>query len=493
MHVAKTVSVAVVFILTSFVATAVAQDGDGPPRGPEGLGVADLVGEILDLDAMTRRPDPIYEIESHFPKPGTSVPLRVDTKGDRKEYVVAEGKGPGAITSIWLEKAVGSLRLYFDGSPLASVDLDSTLIRRDQVRIFHGAFSAATGAGVEIRFPMPYAKSFKLTVDEAPGCFRVVTRRYPEKTMVRTFVMKDAMVATFMMPDAATKPAGPAEWRLPEPESSILPPPTGIIECAAGRESVIWRDDTRAPQAIRFLALDDITSGNAKEIWERCRLVLEFDGERTVDMSMGEFFGPVPEFLPYEIHTTGQRQLIGPVRWCAWPMPYRKSVVVRVKNPTRTAIKHIRVTIATSNYEWTDTSMLFAAKSTAGGRIDLRGPGRLVGETATMTGRGWTGRERVLPDGATSAPFVSTRVRFGATGDTPFAMPFGATGRFLPDRDWFVSFSRPRIGVLRQVVAIGTHRRVEEDAGLDAPYRMVLPCAEAAVTPSIAITPRRTW
>ena len=43
--------------------------------------------------------------------------LRVEGKGDRQEWVLAEAQGPGYVSRIWSANPDGELRIYIDGSP----------------------------------------------------------------------------------------------------------------------------------------------------------------------------------------------------------------------------------------------------------------------------------------------------------------------------------------------------------------------------------------
>ena len=91
-----------------------------------------LLTEMTDRSAVARFPSPAYtckQFSSYDPASTSSDNratwfangdqghyLRVEQVGDRKEYVMAEMAGPGAIVRVWSPDPKGTLRVYLDGA-----------------------------------------------------------------------------------------------------------------------------------------------------------------------------------------------------------------------------------------------------------------------------------------------------------------------------------------------------------------------------------------
>ena len=182
-----------------------------------------LLQEMADREQITRFPDPSYTLRLHssydrgtyakdmpswFANGDASQFVRVEQNEGRRELVMMDAKGPGAVVRWWVTVAgtdgKGMLRIYIDGKlavegsvldlvsggVLCSAPLsDSVSPQTDYLRRGHNLY-----------LPLPYAKSCKLTY-ESPTVwarnnneafyYNVEARTYPEGTRVESFSMKN--------------------------------------------------------------------------------------------------------------------------------------------------------------------------------------------------------------------------------------------------------------------------------------------------------------
>ena len=97
---------------------------------PEAITTASLLADMTDLAAMAEFPDPPYTCqqfssydraaksptEDWFANGDCGQYLRVEDKDGRKEHVMMDAEGPGAIVRIWSANPNGTLRIYLDGA-----------------------------------------------------------------------------------------------------------------------------------------------------------------------------------------------------------------------------------------------------------------------------------------------------------------------------------------------------------------------------------------
>src|SRR5512139_4062193 len=96
------------------------------------VSVEDLLDEMADLGRLAALPDPAYTTRqfSSYDRASTTHSdqvgwfanadcgqyLRVEERAGRKERVMMDAAGPGAIVRIWSANPAGTLRIYLDGS-----------------------------------------------------------------------------------------------------------------------------------------------------------------------------------------------------------------------------------------------------------------------------------------------------------------------------------------------------------------------------------------
>jgi hypothetical protein len=123
-------------------------------------------------------------------------PLRVTSDG---QYVIAETNGPGEIVSIW--STINGGDVTNDG--LITIELDGHVaLSTNYQALVSGALGAPwvwplvgnlydTSGGAQIKVPMPYTQSMRVTVQGNPDYFHVIYRQFNDATGVKTFDPSD--------------------------------------------------------------------------------------------------------------------------------------------------------------------------------------------------------------------------------------------------------------------------------------------------------------
>ncbi|MBO7680937.1 MAG: hypothetical protein J6S75_14870, partial [Thermoguttaceae bacterium] len=192
----------------------------GAPRAEEKAAVSlpSLLTEMLDRSTITHVPDPWYTCrqassydrasvspeEGWFANDDCSQFLRQEERtlpdgAVRKEWVLMDAAGPGAIVRFWITapQYVNNLYFYIDGA-------EEPVIAGPSDQIIGGAFLAGeplsqeTARGRNLYLPIPYAKSIKVTcdkIDTQPAFYYQINyRTYAEGTEVESF-SADALAA----------------------------------------------------------------------------------------------------------------------------------------------------------------------------------------------------------------------------------------------------------------------------------------------------------
>ena len=319
----------------------------------EKITVTSLLKEMVDFEALARKPHPFfkeatassYSRESHkggeawFDNRDVGQYLSTESNDGRKEHVLADLKGPGTISRFWSANPTMAniVRFYFDGEARPRLELPLADFFKGEKPPFGPAFSYISGTGGNLYFPLPYSSSLKITIEEKDKPVRLYYeigfRSYEFGTEVETFDLQDASswepVAAeasraLSNPKAAAAPDG-SRWlahslTIKPGKTESLPELAGekaIYEWSAQvletRESLKWDDPKRAHNAWRFLLLE-----------------ISFDGEKSVRVPLGDFFGSGPGVNPYEnlfFTVDGNGKMTSRLL-----MPFKRSMLLNLTN-----------------------------------------------------------------------------------------------------------------------------------------------------------------
>jgi hypothetical protein len=354
--------------------------------------------------------------------------IRTETNEGRKEWVIMEHEGPGAIVRFWTPlhgpKNKQIIRFYFDGakSPGITANLNDLMRGRLFVKppfaFVASDEKAVEGVAGDLYLPIPFAKGCKITLDSLPFYYNINYRAYEKGTEVKTFAMNEYEAAGDSLKKTAdvlktiryvaTEPVRYRKIEKPWIDTgdvgtigTIQPRGELVINLPPGRN------------AIHRLVVN-IDLKQASKAFCSTVLTANFDGEATIWCPVGEFFGcgdrlgGVQDWYRF----AGQDAKLTAL----WVMPYGKSAHVALKN-CGTIPVDASIVASVQPCHWDDRSMHFHAtwrhqypietKKAAGtmdwNYLEATGQGVYVGDTLTVfsPSPAWYGEgdERVYVDG----------------------------------------------------------------------------------------------
>jgi hypothetical protein len=324
-----------------------------------------LLGEMTDLAGLAEFPSPAYLCrqfssydraskspdEDWFANNDRGQHLRVEDHAGRKEFVMMDAAGPGAIVRIWSANPSGMVRVYLDGGEQPVLEASATELLGGDYPGLPKPLAGTRARGWNLYFPIPYARHCKVTVDRGDLYYHVNYRTYEPGTHVETFQLDQLETlaepiqrVASQLSDArqvGTTTSGSAEqFRLvlqPGGTERVTLTGPGAISRAAVRLSAVNRDNALRGVVVR----------------------IEFDGEATVESPLGDFFGSGPGINPYQGLPMGMTQW-GEM-YSHWYMPFRKSAEIELANYTGEEVT-LTGELALADYRWTEDSMHFHAK-----------------------------------------------------------------------------------------------------------------------------------
>ncbi len=413
-----------------------------------------LLGEMIDRDAVATLAAPPFILKqaSSYDR-RTSDPadpqtwhanndysyfLRAEVNEGRREWVIMEETGPGAIVRFWLpldasdEKRI--IRIYFDGSstPAITSRFNALISGRTLVRppfafiAWHedslskqmrSDFKSRAHCGSNLYLPIPFAKGCKITLDEQPFYYVLNYRVYEQGTKIKSFTQADLAAVKPVIDrvgnallnvdatvsfDTAISPA----LATTKP-TEIAPGKSLSLDLPAGANAVrniqVSIDPRDAPQALRSLVLQ-----------------ATFDDESTIWCPIGEFFGCGVRLRKVE---DWWRTVKEDGRLSArWIMPYGRSARVSLLNVGNKSWT-VSMQAATAPRAWDNRTLHFHASwhcdlgmktrpMSDWNYLEVTGQGRYVGDCLTVYSpvSKWYGEgdERIYYDGAAFPDHIGT-------------------------------------------------------------------------------------
>lgn len=394
---------------------------------PRPVTTRSLIGEMTDLDGLAEYPEPSFTCRqaSSYDRAATTPDdpntwfanadanhfLRVEERRGRKEYVMMDADGPGAIVRIWSANPKGTLRIYLDGRSRPVIEAPMADLLGGKVQGVPAPIAGERSMGWNSYLPIPYARHCKVTSDRDGFYYHVNYRTYAPGTPVRSFHPRHLAGARSAVDRTALHLATPADIEPPSTATVVLnsgEPQTGP-DLAPG-ESL--RTELRTPAAHALVELRArVEADDSAETLRHLVLTIAFDGEQTVECPLGDFFGTSPGInayasLPMGIERDG-------TLWSRWVMPFRQHVALAVRNAGRRPAR-VQLRAAVRRYAWTGQSMYFHAGWRSAFDVPTRpfrdwnyltadGPGVFVGAAfaiANPTKLWWgEGDEKIYVDG----------------------------------------------------------------------------------------------
>jgi hypothetical protein len=428
------------------------------PAGTPAVGVRSLLREMVDFEILAGRPRPYFKEamassysresrkggEAWFDNNDVGQYVRTETNAGRKEHVLADLRGPGAITRFWSANPdlLNTVRFYFDGEARPRLELPLASLFTGLTPPWGPEFSYISGTGGNLYYPFPFGASLKITIEEKDKPVRLYYeighRAYPAGTAVETYDPARAADWAAAQADTARTLSHPKSAAAPEAKlltaqltiepgrTAEFPPLKGeqaVYEWSARilgtRESRDWADPKRPHNAWRNMLLD-----------------IEFDGQRSVSVPLGDFFGSAPGINPYEnlfftvaADGTMTSRLLMPFKTGmrlrltnAGPIAYSIELKVRAgRRPFSEGTYHLRAqwgTLTRDSWPFFDHNFL-----------DAKGEGKVVGtvyQIANPTLIWWgEGDQKIFVDGE---PFPST---FGTGTEDDYGFAYGDNNPFV--------------------------------------------------------------
>lgn len=280
--------------------------------------------------------------------------IRTEEKNGKKEWVLMDHVGPGAIVRTWMPfLSAGEpntdivIKIYLDGS-------DEPVLEGNMLGLLDGTglipyplAHQSLRSSVSF-FPIPYAKGCKITTSEKPFFFQFTYRAYDDYTPIKTFTKEDFNKALPL-----TKKVG---------DLLLNPIITDISETIAlsgkigsKKEKSVTLTEGNAAITELTLKLDDYKN---PKVTRTVVLKIEFDGEQTVWCPIGDFFGTGIGLNP--VHGFYSSVTEDGTMTSRWVMPYEKSGKISVVNLGKKSIKvDLKATVGT--WKWNADSMYFNA------------------------------------------------------------------------------------------------------------------------------------
>lgn len=390
---------------------------------PSRITTAVLLDEMTDLRRLTKLPKPAYTTkqfssydrasksptENWFANQDWGQFLRVEERAGRQEHVMMDAEGPGAMVRIWSANPDGVLRIYLDGADKPAIEAPMKELLGGRTAGIPSPLSGERSKGWNLYFPIAYARQCKITSDKGGFYYHVNYRTYDKGTDVVTFNPADLTSLAGKIQDVAARLSDTRKGGGPPAERKKTP---FDVQLAPGKEATL--NETNGPKAIcGFLV--HLGAVNLQVAARTVVLNMEFDGERTVDCPIGDFFGMAPGIIPYASLPLGVTETNPADLWCHWWMPFGKKARITVRNLGDQNV-HVHGAVAVMPYDWDDRSLLLHAKwritRDLPGRpfsdwthLQCAGTGRFVGGALHIVNfvRPWWGEgdEKIYVDGET--------------------------------------------------------------------------------------------
>jgi hypothetical protein len=289
------------------------------------ISVRTLLRQLVDLSSIARLPEPPYvahqassydrrslrptDAEGWFANDDWASAtrpnyLRVEERAGRREYVLMDASGPGALVRIWSASPVGTMRFYFDGESKPEIEVPFELLLRGQGPI-PKPFSYVAAKGFNAYFPLPFQKGLKVTIDSLVGknpwqegtferiYYHLGYRSYPAEVANRIRTFRSAELATMLRDVEKTARVFREPWRAYESS-----PTARSVPLSSDGDELRVAIEQPGGGVVRELTL--LVRDTSEAALRRASITVRFDGETMVATPLGDFFGTGPGLTPYD-------------------------------------------------------------------------------------------------------------------------------------------------------------------------------------------------
>lgn len=411
-----------------------------------------LLDEMTDRHAITVYPEPGYKLKQFSSYDRRSIGpgeegwyanadytqfIREEENQGRREFVMFDHEGPGAIVRWWMTFAGagshdGTIRIYLDNNNEPVVEdnilkvLSGQLLAGEPLSSSVSPESDYSRRGHNLYLPIPYAQHCKITYEcdsividansRKPSVYYNINYRdYNESVRVETFDMDKLSQYDEIIQRVNRDLLSSPEIRAEPVTVSGEIEPGDKVNYSTGKGN----------QAICRIKMN-IESENPDQALRSTVLEISFDDMTTVWIPAGDFFGTGFQLHPSQTWYTEVKSDGDMISY--WVMPFRESANIQVHNFDSITVS-INMEISFEPYKWRKNSMYFGSSwheyhkiSTAGSEhvggtgehfdinyIDIQGKGVYSGDAVTVfnTADAWWGEgdEKIFVD---DEPFPSS-------------------------------------------------------------------------------------
>lgn len=393
------------------------------------ISIASLLYEMVDRDAIASYPKIEFRLkqESSYNRasinPKDSVGwfinhdfnskekdhnfIRIEENNGKKEWVLMDHNGAGAIVRTWMPflnpnnpSTTSVIKIYLDGASEPVLEGNTLGLLNGTGKIPFPLAHKSLRSAVSF-FPIPYAKSCKVTVTERPFFYQFTYREYAEGTIIKTFTTEDFNEAEGQIKQVCESLLAPKNTK--EGETVKLNETLGAKE----EKSIVLPQGTLA---LRALALK-LGSYADSTITRSVVIKMEFDEQQTVWCPIGDFFGSGIGLNPFQGWYRTVRE--DGTMSCRWVMPYKESAKVSILNLGNESVD-FQIEAVVDAWDWDENSMYFNAAwrgedpvptrpFSDWNYVTLKGRGVYVGDALTIMNpveKWWgEGDEKIWVDG----------------------------------------------------------------------------------------------
>ncbi len=335
-----------------------------------------LIGEMTQLQKLVEYPDPPFVVTQSSSYDRASVApgsdtwfankdwgnyLRTEDHNGRKEFVLADVEGPGAMVRYWSPNPAGITRIYIDGSDTPAIEAKTVELLSGKVAPFLAPVAQETSKGWSLYAPIPYQKSLKVTIDNSDSnaermYYQVQTRKYRSDVTIEPFSIKALESSKFVRMLKSI------------PASSFVPSQDiHEIQIAPGGEDTIHFDGSGiVPELVfKFELPGELSSWKdprqLHNVLRNLRLQGTFDDELCIDAPLGDFLGcqvgywPVST-LPMTVNENGTAIF-------RFPIAFQTSGHLKISNSGAIPVR-FQLVASQKPYRWTQNSMHLKAQWT---------------------------------------------------------------------------------------------------------------------------------
>jgi hypothetical protein len=416
--------------------------------GKKTVSIESLLNEMVDRNELARFPDPAFtckqfssydrasvakDLPGWFANDDCSMFIRVEDMNGRREFVLMDTEGPGAIVRWWMtfggkNSGKGIMRVYIDDFSTPAIEgaafdvLSGNLICSPPLAASVSELSPYENRGHNLYFPIPYSQRCKVTYesetlyDAHPGKRERPTEAAYYNINDRTYE-QGAKVISWSASEMEKN-----QTLIAKVQKQLADKDRGVVEKGYGlMNAILQPGESRSfpisgSHAIQKLSME-IKAENQDQALRSTVLEIAFDGERTVWSPVGDFYGI--GYKPLYTSTWFTQVEKDGLMSSFWVMPFKKECVITLHNMGEQDVTIPKFLADYSKWKWDNRSMYFGAGwqqytgVVAGSHdaaldmnfVTLQGKGVYVGDALAIfnTTKHWWGEgdEKIYVDGET--------------------------------------------------------------------------------------------